>query len=46
MRKIITAMLIALSLAASATAGNTNTHDEDKSVITGCEPDCGTGILY
>ncbi len=46
MRKIITVMLIALSLVASATASSTNSHDKDKSVIKGCTSDCGTGILY
>ena len=46
MRKIITATLIALSLAASATASSTNSHDADKATIKGCTSDCGTGILY
>ena len=46
MRKIITLMLIALSLTVSATASSTNSHNADKAKITGCEADCGTGILY
>ncbi|MCW8894511.1 MAG: hypothetical protein OQK48_09480 [Sulfurimonas sp.] len=44
MRKIITAMLITLSLAASASAADT--HDADKATILGCDSDCATGILY